>query len=102
MALPLVDLLFSDFQVRNLSQFAVELNFLVEEYAATKGRFPPTKHRKCSSLYIATIEKAHSLVNSFIELHRMNSLGLVVVDEVNLNIGIINSGFKNFSKLYLP
>ena len=65
-----------------MSQLAVDLNFYVEEYAASKGRFPPTKHRKSRSLFIATIEKAHSIVNSLIEEERLDSLGLVVVDEV--------------------
>jgi POLQ-like helicase len=35
------------------------------------------------SLYICTIEKANSLINSLIEHNRMNELGIVVVDEVN-------------------
>ena len=69
-------------QVRGLSAFAVELDFLVEEYAASKGQFPPRQRRKRQSLYVATIEKANSLVNSLIEHGRINSLGLVVVDEV--------------------
>lgn len=45
------------FQVRGLSPFAVELGFHVEEYAASKGSFPPKKRRTNKSLYIATIEK---------------------------------------------
>ena len=40
-----------------MSLFAVDLEFLVEEYAASKGKFPPRKRRKKKSLYVATIEK---------------------------------------------
>lgn len=69
-------------QVRGLSVFAADLGFLVEEYAASKGQFPPRPRRKRKSLYIATIEKANSLVNSLIESGRISSIGLVVVDEV--------------------
>ena len=70
------------FQVASLSTFAVELGFLVEEYAGSKGAIPPRKHRKKKTLYVATIEKAHSLVNSLILDGRIETLGLVVVDEV--------------------
>lgn len=65
-----------------MSSFGIELGFFVEEYAGSKGKFPPIKRREKKSLYIATIEKGHGLVNSLIETGRISSLGLVVVDEV--------------------
>ena len=69
--------------MRELSPFAVDLNFLVEEYAASKGSFPPKKRRQRKTVFICTIEKANSLVNSLIEHGRIDSIGLTVVDEVS-------------------
>ena len=67
-----------------LSPFAVQLEFLLEEYAAGKGILPPRKRRKKKSIYIATIEKGLALLDSLIESQRTSEIGLIVVDELHI------------------
>lgn len=74
-------------KVQLISDFAEALNFYVEEYAGLKGTVPPIKRqmkKKCT-LYICTIEKAHSLINSLIETGRLrDEIGLVCADELHM------------------
>ncbi|XP_017875050.1 helicase POLQ-like [Ceratina calcarata] len=71
-------------KVQAMTPFALELNFLVEEYAASKGNYPPKKRRKKNSIYICTIEKSLGLINSLIEENRLHEIGIIVVDELHL------------------
>lgn len=71
-------------KVYAMAPFALNLDFMVEEYAAGKGCLPPRKRRNKRSVYIATIEKAMALFDSLIEHDRANELGLVVIDEIHI------------------
>lgn len=71
-------------KISSLAPFAVALDFLVEEYAGRNGECPPRKRRKKRSIYIATIEKSLSVINSLIEAGRLGEIGLVVIDELHL------------------
>uniref|UniRef100_UPI0035901671 helicase POLQ-like isoform X1 n=3 Tax=Myxine glutinosa TaxID=7769 RepID=UPI0035901671 len=71
-------------KIRGLSVFGLELDFFVEEYAGGRGHIPPRKRHQKRSLYVGTIEKAHSLVISMLEAGRLGEIGLVVVDELHM------------------
>ena len=71
-------------KVRTLSPLAVSLNFAVEEFAGNRGSIPPRQRKSKRVIYIATLEKAHGIANSLMELGRLQEIGLVVVDEVHI------------------
>lgn len=72
-----------------MTPFALELDFLVEEYAASRGTFPPKKRRKKNSIYMCTIEKALGLINSLIEENRFNEVGKNIERFGNTNFTIL-------------
>ena len=78
-------------KVRGLVPLSLKFGFTVEEYAGGRGSFPPPVRRRRQSLYVATIEKASSLLNAFIDpsLHggrkrSIGEIGLVIMDEVHM------------------
>lgn len=71
-------------KVSSMSLFALELDFLVEEYTAGKGRCPPAKKWKRNSIFISSIEKAAVLFDSLIDSKRAGEIGLIVIDEMHL------------------
>ena len=72
-------------KVKMMKEFAEHFDFYCEEYANLKGRLPPIKRRGKRTLFICTIEKANSLINSLIETNRLASeIGLVVADEMHM------------------
>ncbi len=57
----------------------------MEEYAGLKGILPPINRLKGkNTLFICTIEKANSLMNSLIEAGRLSEVGMVVADELHM------------------
>lgn len=71
-------------KVRSLAPFALKLDFLVEEYAAGNGRYPPRKRQRKRTIYVCTIEKGLGLINSLIENDRLDEIGMLVIDELHL------------------
>ncbi|XP_050081139.1 helicase POLQ-like [Anopheles maculipalpis] len=67
-----------------LSPFALELQFLLEEYSGGKGQCPPRKRRKKNTIFVCTIEKALLLMDSLVEAGRANEVGLIVIDELHM------------------
>ncbi|KAG5676239.1 hypothetical protein PVAND_006088 [Polypedilum vanderplanki] len=71
-------------KINDLLPFACEYDFFVEEYCSGKGKLPPIKRRKKNSIYVCTIEKANILIDSLIELERLDEISLIVVDELHM------------------
>lgn len=63
-------------KIRTLSSLAIALNFAIEEYAGNRGSYPPRKRNSKRVIYIATLEKAHGIINSLLELGRLQEIGI--------------------------
>ena len=79
-------------KITEMTPFALDQGYLIEEYAAGKGSIPPVLRRKKQSIYISTIEKSLILFDSLFEINRHNEIGLIVVDELHM-IGDNQRGF---------
>jgi POLQ-like helicase len=79
-------------KITDLTPFALELGYLVEEYAAGKGSIPPLKRKNKNCIFVCTIEKSLILFDSLYELNRAGEVGLVVVDELHM-VGDSHRGY---------
>ena len=70
-------------KLKGFIPFATEFDFVLDEYAGSRGQIPPKKRSK-STIFFGTIEKVHILINSLIEIGGLDRIGLVVVDELHL------------------
>ncbi|MES1906046.1 MAG: hypothetical protein MHPSP_003553, partial [Paramarteilia canceri] len=68
-------------KIRHFSAYAVEYDFLIEEYAAGRGLLPPKQRKSKKVLYVATIEKGCLLIESLIDSNRLNEISLIIIDE---------------------
>lgn len=80
-------------KIQDLTPFAMEFNFQLEDYCAGKGSIPPTRRRKKSTIYVCTIEKSQILYDSLLENKRLHEIGLIVVDELHM-IGDEHRGYS--------
>ena len=72
-------------KVAALEPLADRAGFHLETYAGHFGRVPPLQRRDgLRTLFVATIEKAHSLISSLLASQRLGRLGLCIVDEVHM------------------
>uniref|UniRef100_A0A0N5BPB9 Helicase POLQ-like n=1 Tax=Strongyloides papillosus TaxID=174720 RepID=A0A0N5BPB9_STREA len=72
-------------QEKTLSLSAFEdLGISVKIYTRFEGKIPPAKKRKGQSIYVATIERADTLINSLIKENRLQEIGLIVVDGLHM------------------
>lgn len=78
-------------KIQDLQPFAMEFNFIVEDYCAGKGSIPPIKRRSKNAIYVCTIEKSQILFDSLHEKKRLSEVGLIVVDELHM-VGDANRG----------
>jgi POLQ-like helicase len=70
----------------HLEIFADFANFHVESYFANKGTWPVPSLIQGESAYVfvATIEKANTILNELIENNRLEELGCIVIDELHM------------------
>jgi POLQ-like helicase len=62
-------------KIKTISLLGKELQFVVEEYAEDQGTYPPKERDSKPTMYIATLEKAHGIVNSLLEVGRLKEIG---------------------------
>ena len=81
-------------KMRTLSSLANALNFAIEEYGgANSGMYPPRKRKSKRVMYIATLEKAHGIINSLMEHGRLKEIGIHYFIHLHVDFSIILNVF---------